>query len=86
MKPNIIESGITAATINAAHALGCADRLGSLEPGKVADLVVLNVSDYHDLQHTIGTNVVHLTIKGGKVIYQEADVAPVPDREVRLSY
>jgi imidazolonepropionase len=81
-----IGEAITAATINAAHALGCAHRVGSLEPGKVADLVILNVADYHDLQHTIGTNVVHLTIKSGKVIYQEGDVAPMHDSEVRLSY
>jgi imidazolonepropionase len=81
-----IGEAISAATINGAHALGRASRTGSIEPGKLADIVVLNVSDYHDLRHNLGTNMVHLTIKSGKVIYQEADVAPRPDREVRLSY
>ena len=79
-----IGEAITAATINGAHALGCADRTGSIEPGKLADLVVLNLSDYHDLRSNLGTNVVHLTIKKGKVIYQEAEVAPRPDRNVRM--
>src|SRR5262249_28747122 len=71
---------ISAATINGAHAVGRADRIGSLEPGKVADLIVLNVSDYRDLRHTLGTNVVHLTMKSGEVIYEEAEVAPAPSR------
>jgi len=71
---------ISAATINGAHAVGRADRIGSLEPGKVADLIVLNVSDCRDLRHTLGTNVVHLTMKSGEVIYEEAEVAPAPSR------
>ncbi len=37
-----IEEALSAATINGAYALGCADRLGSLEPGKSADLLILN--------------------------------------------
>jgi imidazolonepropionase len=40
---------IAAATINGAHALGCADRVGSLERGKRGDLLVLNVQDYREL-------------------------------------
>jgi len=36
-------------TINGAHALGCADRVGSIEPGKSADLLLLEVSDYREL-------------------------------------
>jgi imidazolonepropionase len=69
-----IEEAISAATYNSAHALGCASRVGSLEPGKFADLVVLNTSDYHDLSANIGTNLVHLTMKRGKVIYKEGPV------------
>jgi imidazolonepropionase len=55
----------TAATINGAHALGCADRIGSLEPGKQADLLLLNVSDYRELPYYFGTNNVHATMKRG---------------------
>lgn len=54
---------ISAATINGAHALGRADRIGSLEPGKQADLLLLKVSDYRELPYYFGTNNVHLTIK-----------------------
>jgi imidazolonepropionase len=42
---------VSAATINAAHALGCASRTGSLEPGKSADVAILNISDYRELAH-----------------------------------
>jgi imidazolonepropionase len=70
-----VAEALSAATINAAHALGCADRVGSLEPGKSADLLMLNVSDHRDLAHTFGTNVVHMTMKRGEVIYSEGVVA-----------
>lgn len=56
---------IAAATLNGAYALGCADRVGSLEPGKQADLLVLNVSDYRELPYYFGGNNVRATIKRG---------------------
>jgi imidazolonepropionase len=59
---------ITAATINGAHAICCADRVGSLETGKQADLIVLNVYDYREIPYYFGANNVHLTIKRGAVI------------------
>jgi imidazolonepropionase len=71
-----LEEAISAATINGAYALGCAARTGSLEPGKSADLVILNAEDYRDLSSSIGTNLVHLTMKRGKFIYKEGEVAP----------
>jgi imidazolonepropionase len=71
-----VAEALSAATINSAHALGRAARVGSLEPGKSADLLMLNVSDYRDLAHTFGTNVVHMTMKRGEVIYREGVVAP----------
>ena len=37
---------------------------------------MLNVSDYRDVAHTLGTNVVHMTMKRGEVIYWEGAVAP----------
>ena len=77
-----VAEALSAATINGAHALGQADRVGSLEPGKSADVLMLNVADYRDLAHTFGTNVVHLTMKRGEVIYREGAVTPrkVADR------
>ena len=57
---------IAAATINAAAAVGLADKLGSLEPGKQADLLVLDIPDYRHLGYRYGTNLVHTVIKKGK--------------------
>ena len=65
---------ISAATVNAAHSIGCADR-GVLAYGKLADIVMLNAGDYRELAEQLGTNLVHLTIKRGKVIYREGEVA-----------
>lgn len=79
-----IEEAIVAATINGAHAVGLAGRIGSLEPGKVGDLVVLNVSDYRDLRYSLGTNVVHQTVKNGYVIYEEGEVSARADCGISL--
>ncbi len=65
---------ITAATINGAHALGRAGRAGSLERGKHADVLMLNVSDYRELAHSLGTNLVQLAMKRGEIIYEEGHV------------
>ena len=59
---------IAAATINAAAAVGRADRVGSLEPGKQADLLILSEPDYRHLGYRFGTNLVAQVIKAGQVI------------------
>ncbi|GAP08095.1 imidazolonepropionase [Anaerolinea thermolimosa] len=59
---------IAAATINAAAALGMSDRVGSLEVGKQADLVVLSVADYRHLGYRFGGNLVERVIKRGEVV------------------
>jgi imidazolonepropionase len=46
---------LTAATINAAWSLDLAATVGSLEPGKVADFVVHEASDYRELAYFLGT-------------------------------
>ena len=56
---------ITAATINGAFALGLADRKGSLEPGKDADLSVFDVRDYREIPYWFGVNRCIQTIIGG---------------------
>jgi imidazolonepropionase len=58
---------IVAATINAAAAIDRADRIGSLEPGKQADLLILTVSDYRHLAYQFGVNLVSHVIKKGRI-------------------
>lgn len=57
---------ITAATVNAAHALGIADRTGTLEAGKQADFVVLDVADYREIGYYFGANLAVMTVKNGR--------------------
>jgi imidazolonepropionase len=59
---------IAAATINAAAAIARAERIGSLEVGKQADLIVLSVDDYRQLGYRFGTNLVEKVIKRGEVV------------------
>ena len=58
---------LTAATINAAAAIQRADRLGSIEPGKQADLLILSVDDYRQLMYRFGSNLVDTVIKKEKI-------------------
>lgn len=45
---------ISAATINAAYSLNRGDKLGSLEPGKIADFVIHDCDDYRELSYFFG--------------------------------
>ena len=76
---------IVASTINGAHALGRGDKTGSLEPGKLADVVILNASDYRDMGRDFGANLVRLTMKRGEFIYREGEVARRDDPFKHLS-
>jgi len=58
---------IAAATINAAAALGQQHRIGSIEAGKQADLLILDVDDFRHLGYRFGTNLVSTVIKRGRV-------------------
>jgi len=58
---------ITAATINAAHAISKANTIGSLEPGKKADILVLNALNHRFLGYHFGTNLVDKVIKNGRI-------------------
>jgi imidazolonepropionase len=60
---------LAACTLNAAWVLGMSDRIGSIEPGKQADLVVLDTPVEH-VPYRFGRNPVRTVIAGGKVVWQ----------------
>jgi len=62
---------ITAATINAAHAIGRAKEVGSIEVGKKADIIVLNVPNHRFLGYRFGVNLVDKVIKNGRLMVDE---------------
>jgi imidazolonepropionase len=60
---------ITAATINAAYSLNRGLRVGSIEVGKQADLVLFDCQDYREIPYFYGVNHVRSVIKRGIVVY-----------------
>lgn len=58
---------LAASTLNSAHAIGRGHEVGSLEPGKLADILLLQVDDYRQLGYRFGTNLVETVIKRGDV-------------------
>jgi imidazolonepropionase len=65
------EEALVAATLNAAAALGRADRIGSLEPGKQADLVVLDAPSPKHLVYHFGVNLVRHVVKAGRIVVRD---------------
>ena len=63
-----VAEAVTAATINAAYAIGRGEQVGSLEAGKKADLLILNVSDIAELPCRFGVNNIRTVIKAGRVV------------------
>ncbi len=59
---------IMAATYNAACAIGQNTRIGSIEPGKQADLLVLDCPSHLHLAYHFGVNHVHTVVKSGKIV------------------
>ncbi|MBC8449749.1 MAG: imidazolonepropionase [Chloroflexi bacterium] len=66
---------ITAATRNAACAVGLGHETGSLEAGKWADVIVLEVDDYRHLGYRFGSNLVQTVIKRGQVVSERETTA-----------
>jgi len=61
---------ITAATINAAWAVGQEDCAGSLEVGKQADILILDAGSHEHLCYHFGVNLVDTVIKNGKLVVE----------------
>jgi len=62
------EQALLGVTLNAAKAIRRADRIGSIAPGKQADLVVFDVPDYRQLAFRFGANSARWVIKKGQVL------------------
>lgn len=65
-----IEETITALTLNGAAALGMATEIGSIEPGKRGDVVILGSDNYNVLPYYVGMNCVKTTIHEGRIVAQ----------------
>ena len=63
-----MEEVLTATTINAAYAINRGNEIGSLERGKKADIIILDVTNYKQLQYFYGMNHTDVVIKNGKVV------------------
>jgi imidazolonepropionase len=66
---------IVAATLNASYALGLAARAGSLEPGKAADVQVLDVPNHLHLVYHFGVNHCRTVVKSGRLVVEEGALA-----------
>lgn len=72
------EEAISAATINSAHAVQRASISGSLESGKEADLIMLDIPDYREIPYHLGVNLVSMTMRKGEVLYRQGVVNCLP--------
>jgi imidazolonepropionase len=61
---------ITAVTMNAAHSLGRARRIGSLEPGKAADFAIHECDDYRELPYFFGREPAYAVYLAGECVYR----------------
>ena len=69
-----IAEALTAATINGAHALGIQAITGSLEPGKRADFLILDVPDHYEISYHLGVNLISKVILHGKIVSQQMEL------------
>jgi imidazolonepropionase len=63
-----IAESLIGATINSAKALGLQEKVGSLEVGKQADILILDVPNYQHIPYQFGKNFVRTVIKNGVVL------------------
>jgi len=67
------EEILTALTLNGAAAIDRADKIGSIEKGKQADINILNTPSYEFLTYHIGVNSVEKVFKKGKLAFERRD-------------
>jgi imidazolonepropionase len=66
------DEALAAVTINAARALGLDDEIGSIEPGKVGDLVIWRVPTSMQIPYWPGADLARTVIKRGRVVLDRA--------------
>jgi len=71
---------IVTATRRSAELLGLADRIGTIEPGKEADLVMVDANPLADIANLTRPGAVALVVKGGRLVHAE----PSADRFASL--
>jgi imidazolonepropionase len=64
------EVALTASTVNAAHVLGRADRMGRIAPGYVADVVLLETADWRHLPYHFAGDLIAAVVKDGAVAWR----------------
>jgi imidazolonepropionase len=62
-------AALGACTVNAAHVVGLADRVGRISPGFAADLVLLDAPDWRHLAYHLGGGLVSVVVKEGTVAW-----------------
>jgi len=63
-----------AATINAAFAVASGDKVGSIETGKFADLLIFETNDYREIVYEFGGNLVETVFKKGEIAYSSKKI------------
>src|SRR5205809_4790908 len=61
---------LTASTINAAYTLGRGDKIGSLEPGKLANFSIFDCEDYREIAYYFGFSQTHSVYVRGRCVYR----------------
>jgi imidazolonepropionase len=69
-----VEESLTAATLNGAYSLGLADETGSIEEGKLADIVILDAPNYLHLVYHFGVNLVRHVFRGGELVVRDGRI------------
>jgi imidazolonepropionase len=66
------DEALTAVTINAAHAVGLGDEVGSIEDGKAADLVIWRVPTTRQIPYWPAADLVRTVVKRGRVVLERS--------------
>lgn len=91
--PTVLDAGtmLRMATINGAHALGLADRVGSLEPGKAADIIVIDLDKPHltpvyninsHLVYSVMASDVQSVIVNGRLVVHKRELLTADEDEI----